>query len=99
VASGEVESLRLQALEPKTEAVALPIQNLDPVAGLVEEHEEHGVEHGDLDVQLDQRSQAINGFSKVDGFWIEIDFFDFCVGSHHDERAPEGIGSTASGIS
>ena len=30
-------------------------------------YEEHGVEHRHLDVQLDQRRQAINGISEVDG--------------------------------
>jgi hypothetical protein len=83
------ESLRFQALEPKAEAVAFPVQNLHPVARLVEENEKYGVEHGDLDIQLDQRSQAINGFSEVDRFGIEIHFFDFGVGSHHGELAPE----------
>ncbi|WP_432760548.1 TonB-dependent receptor domain-containing protein [Pseudomonas arabinosi] len=82
-------SLGFLALEPKAEAVAFPVQNLHPVARLVEENEKYGVEHGDLDIQLDQRSQTINGFSEVDRFGIEIHFFDFGVGSHHGELAPE----------
>ena len=41
------------------------------------------IKHRDLDVQLEQRGEAIDGFSEVDGFGIEIDFFDFGVGSHH----------------
>jgi hypothetical protein len=56
------------------------------------------VEDCDLDVQRDQGSQTVNIFSKVDRFGVDIDFFDFGVGSHHGERAPERIGSTASGI-
>jgi len=67
-------------------------------ARLVEENEKHGIEYRDFDIQLDQCGQAINGFSKVDGLGVEIDFFDFGVGSHHGGLAPEGIGSTASGI-
>ena len=75
------------------------LTNIHAVSGLVEESEKHRVEHGDLDIQFDQRSQAINGFSKVHGFGVKIDFFDFGIGSHHDGLAPEGIGRTASGIS
>lgn len=93
------ESLGLEALEPKAEAVALPVQNFQTVARFVEKDEEHGVEHGDLNVQFNQRGEPINGLSEVDRLGVEIDFFDFCIGSHHGELAPEGIGSTASGIS
>jgi hypothetical protein len=45
--------LRLEALEPNAKAVALPVQNLNSVARLVEEHKKHWVEHRDLDIQLD----------------------------------------------
>lgn len=59
------------------------------VAWLVEEDEKHEVEHHDLDVQFDQSSQAIDGFSKVVGLGVQVHFFDFCVGPHHDEWTPE----------
>jgi len=32
---------------------------------------------------------AYNGFSEVDGLGVEIDFFDFYVGTHHEVLAPE----------
>ena len=80
---------RLQALEPKTEAVALPIQHLDAIASFIEENEQYGVEHGDLDIQLDQRGEAVDGLSEVYGLGIEVHLFDFAVGSHHGGRAPE----------
>ena len=38
----------------------------------------------DLDIQLDQGGQAVDGFPEVDGLGVEIDFFDFRVGTHHD---------------
>ncbi|WP_422124863.1 hypothetical protein, partial [Pseudomonas viridiflava] len=93
------ESLRFQAFEPKAEAVALPVHDFHSVARLVEENEKYRVEHGNLDIQFDQRSQAVDGFSKVHRFGVEVNFFDFGVGSHHGARAPESIGSPASGIS
>ncbi len=65
----------MKALEPKTEAVAFPIQNLHAVTWLVEEDEKHRVEYRDVDIQFEQCNQAINGFSKVHGlgFGVEID--------------------------
>lgn len=83
------ETLRLQALEPKAEAVALPVQDLHAVAWLVEEDEKHGVEHRDLNVQLDQGCQTVDGFSEIDGLGVQIRFFDFCIGTHHVWVAPE----------
>lgn len=94
-----LESLGLQALEPKTEAVAFPVQNLHAVAGFVEEDEQHGVEHCHPDIQLDHRSQPSMDFRKSTGLGYREHFFDFCIGSYHGRRAPEGIGSTASDIS
>jgi hypothetical protein len=41
---------------------------------------------------------AIKGFSEDHWPGVEINFFDFSVGSHHELLAPEGIGSTAPGI-
>ncbi|WP_437180832.1 hypothetical protein [Pseudomonas mandelii] len=92
------EAFGFKAFEPKAKAVAFPVQNLHAVSGLVEKNEKHRVKHGDLDVQFDQRGQAINGFSEVHGFGVEIDFFDFGIGTHHGRWLLKEIGSTASGI-
>lgn len=78
-----LEALGIQALEPQAKAVALPIQNLHPIAGAVEEDEQHWVEHGDLDIQFDQSGQTVDGFSKVHGLGVEVDFFDLGIGTHH----------------
>src|SRR5690606_38795891 len=92
-----LEALGFQTLEPQAEAIALPVENLDLAAGAIEEHEQHRVEHFHLDVQLDQRSQSVDGFAEVDGLWVEIDLLHFGVGTHHD-GAPQGkTGSPASG--
>lgn len=92
------EALGFQALEPETEAVALPIQHFDPITRLVEEDEEYGVEHCDLDVQLDKGSKAVDGLSKVHGLGVEVDFFDFAVGRIMPSWLQKEIGSAASGI-
>ncbi|MNJ14357.1 hypothetical protein D3C81_551010 [compost metagenome] len=65
---------RLQALEPKTEAVALPVEDFHPVAVVTQENKKHRVEHCDFDIQLNQSSQAVDGLSKAHGPRIEIHF-------------------------
>lgn len=47
------EAFGLQLLEPKAEAVALPIQNFGSVAGLVEKDEKHRIEYRNSYIQFD----------------------------------------------
>ncbi|MNG27875.1 hypothetical protein D3C84_1130490 [compost metagenome] len=49
----------------------------------IEKDEKYGVEHGNFDIQLDQRSQAIDRLPKVDWFRVEVHFFNAGVGTHH----------------
>ena len=58
------EAFGLQSLEPETEAVALPVQDLQPVAGLIERDEKHRIEYRHFYIQFDQRGEAIDGFRK-----------------------------------
>jgi hypothetical protein len=83
------KSLGFQALEPKAEAVALPIKYFHSVTVAIQKDEKHRVEHGDFDIQLDQSGQPVDGFSEVHGLGVEVQFFDFGVGSHHELLAPE----------
>ena len=39
------ETFRLQALEPKTKAVALPIEDFRSIAVAIQENKKHGVKH------------------------------------------------------
>lgn len=50
----------------------------------IQKDEKHRVEYGDFDIQLHQRGQAVDGFSEIDRFGVEIHFFNFGVGTHHD---------------
>lgn len=90
-----LEAFGFQTLEPQAEAIALPVEDLDLTAGAVEEHEQHGVEHFHLDVQLDQSGQAVDGFAEIDGFWVEVDLLHLGVGTHHGMNSGEN-GSSAS---
>lgn len=77
---------------------ALPIQYFDAIT-VTQKNKEHGVKHCDLDIQLDQRSRVIGGFSKVYRFWVEVNFFNPSVGTHHGDGLLMEIGSTASSVS
>jgi hypothetical protein len=83
------EPFGFEAFEPKAKAVALPVEDFHAITWAIQENEKHGIEHRDFNIQLNQSGQAINGFSKVHGLGVEIDFFDFGVGSHHEGLAPE----------
>lgn len=41
------------------------------------------LQYFDLDVQLDQRGQAVDGFAEVDGLGIEVDLLHLGIGTHH----------------
>jgi hypothetical protein len=47
-----------------------------------------GIEHCELDVQFDQSGETVDGLLKVHRFGVEVGFFDFSVGSHHEVLAP-----------
>jgi len=55
----------------------------------MERLQKDGIEHSHFYVQLDQCRKAVDGFSKVHRLGVEIDFFDFGVGSPHEVLAPE----------
>src|SRR3546814_11422409 len=71
------------ALEPKAKTVALPIEDFHSITVAIQENEQHGVKHRDLDIQFDEGGQAVDGLSKVNGLGVQINFFDFGVGTHH----------------
>ena len=70
----------------RLQTVAMPVQNFHLAADAIEEDEQHGVEHSNLDIQLDQRGQAIDGFTESDRPGIEVNSFDPGVGTHHDDE-------------
>jgi len=65
------------------------MEDLHSVTVAIQKYEKHRVECGDFNIQLDQGGETVDGFSEVDRLGVEVHFFDFGVGSHHDGRAPE----------
>ncbi len=66
------ETLGLQTLELKAEAIALPVKDFHPVTVAIQKNKKHGVEHGDFDVQLNQRSKAVDGLSEAHRLGVEV---------------------------
>ncbi|WP_445261137.1 hypothetical protein, partial [Pseudomonas sp. RA_15y_Pfl1_P12] len=98
IVRGRFESFGFEALEPKAEAVALPIKYFHPITGAIQKNKKHGIEHCHFDIQFNQGGEAVDGFSEVDRPGVEVDFFNFGVGAHHNCGLLMGIGSTASGF-
>jgi hypothetical protein len=46
---------------------------------LVEENKKHRIEYCDFNIQLDQRSQAVDRFSEIDWLGVQIQFIDFSI--------------------
>jgi hypothetical protein len=46
------------------------------VARAIEEDEQHRVEHRHFDIEFDQGRQAVDGFTEIDRFGIEVNGFD-----------------------
>jgi hypothetical protein len=83
------EPFGFKAFEPKAEAVALPIKDFHSGAMAIQKNKKDGVEYRHFNIQFDESGEAVDGFSEVYGLGVEVDFFDFGVGTHHRILAPE----------
>ncbi len=63
-----------EALVPKSKACFIPVQHFDFIALFVGEQEQCAAAQGQVGVIFDNRSEAVDGLSKIDAFAIEIDF-------------------------
>jgi len=71
-----------QALLPKTKAVAMPVQCLDPVALAVGEDVQCAGKGAQAQFLLNEHAQAIDGFSEVDGFAVQVDLLNGAARMH-----------------
>ncbi len=83
------ETFRLHALEAKTKTVALPVKDFHSVPVTIQKNEKHRVQYRYCDIHLDQDGQAIDGFSEVDRFGVEVHFLYLHIGSYHGKLASE----------
>src|SRR3954454_10114982 len=69
----DAEGAALEPLGPDGQAIAVPIQDLDAIAPLVEEDEEVAGEGVELECTRDQGGEAIEALAHVGGFFGEVD--------------------------
>src|SRR3954466_1538966 len=70
---GDAEGAPLEPFGPDGQPIAIPIQDLDAIAPLVEEDEEVSREGIELEGTGRQRGQAVKALAHVGGFPGEID--------------------------
>ena len=78
--------IALQALLPKTKSVAVPVQRFDLVVVAVGEDVQRAGKRVQAEFLLDQDAQAVDGFSEVDGFAVQVDLLDGAARMH--QRSP-----------
>ena len=67
------ESLAFQALLPQAKSVAMPVQRFDLVVMAVGEDVQRAGKGAQSEFLLDQDAQAVDGFSEIDGFAVQVD--------------------------
>lgn len=66
----------LQALLPKAKSVAVPVQSFDPIALAVGEDVQSTGKGAQAQFLFNKHAQAVNGFSEVDGFAVQVDLLN-----------------------
>ncbi|WP_454835889.1 hypothetical protein [Pseudomonas lini] len=59
--------------------------------GAIQENEKHRVEYSALEIQFDKGGETVDGFSEIHELGVEVNVFDFGVGTHQDVLAPERV--------
>ncbi len=72
--SAQVSLVNVGDNVPKSKACFIPVQHFDFIALFVGEQEQCAAAQGQVGVIFDNRSEAVDGLSKIDAFAIEIDF-------------------------
>jgi hypothetical protein len=78
-----LEAASLEALHPNGDAIGVPVQELDSIASMVQEHEQAAFAHIAPKIVLDDSEEAIETLAHVDGFGMQVDG-DRGAQSQHD---------------
>lgn len=78
--------IALQALLPQAKSVAMPVQRFDLVVMAIGEDVQRAGKGVQSEFLLDQDAQAVDGFSEVDGFAVQVDLLDGTARMH--QRPP-----------
>lgn len=76
-----LESVFLHALHPQRKTITFPIHTLHNGAVVVAEHEQPRAKRIELHLGLNDRHQTIDGFSHIDGLFVQVDRTALTLGS------------------
>lgn len=76
------KSVSFQALLPQAKSVTVPVQRLDAVALAVGEDVQRAGKGAQAEFLLNEHAQAVDGFSEVDGFGVQVDLINGATGMH-----------------
>ena len=68
----DTEGTALEPLRPDGQAIAVPVEDLDPIPSLVDEDEEMAGEGIELEGTRDERGEAVEALSHVGRFFGEV---------------------------
>lgn len=81
-AYGALEASSLESLHPDGNAVGIPVQELDAIASLVEEHEQAPLADISLEVVLDDAIEAVKALAHIDRLGVQVDGDRRAEGKH-----------------
>jgi hypothetical protein len=62
----------LQTLHPNSDSVGIPVQELDPIQAMVQEHEQATIAHVALKVILDNPEETVEALAHIDGLGMQV---------------------------
>jgi hypothetical protein len=68
-----LEAALFESLHPDGDAIGIPIEDLNTIESLIEEHKQSSVAHIALEIALDDTKEPIEALAHVDGLGVQID--------------------------
>lgn len=72
-AHGALETTAFESFHPDRDAIGIPVQKLNTIAALIEEHEQAAIAHIALKVILDDAVETIEALPHIDGLAVQVD--------------------------
>ena len=69
-----LEAALFETLHPDGDAIGIPIEDLNTIESLIEEHKQSSVAHIATEIALDDTKEPIEAFAHIDGLGVQIDW-------------------------
>jgi hypothetical protein len=67
-----LKAASLQSLHPNSDSVGIPVQELDPIQAMVQEHEQAAITHIALKVILDNPEETVEALAHIDWLGMQV---------------------------